>query len=136
MFRNARCRGTGRRRGFISIAEFARIYHSKEFMSTLSSEQWRAIIPYLDQMLALTVEERVAWLSSLAEQNPTLVAQLRSLLDEQRASVQEGFLEQSPVPLPLAPGLAGQGVGAYTLLSQIGQGGMGSVWLAERSDGR
>ena len=27
-------------------------------------------------------------------------------------------------------------VGAYTLISPIGQGGMGSVWLAERSDGR
>ena len=27
-------------------------------------------------------------------------------------------------------------VGAYTLASQIGQGGMGSVWLAERSDRR
>ena len=105
-------------------------------MSTLSSEQWRVIIPYVDQALALTDEERAAWLSSLAEQDPALVAQLRSLLDEQRASVQEGFLEQSPVPLPLAPGLAGQRVGAYKLLSQIGQGGMGSVWLAERSDGR
>src|SRR5262245_55844203 len=32
--------------------------------------------------------------------------------------------------------LAGQTVGAYTLESQIGQGGMGSVWLANRNDGR
>jgi hypothetical protein len=32
--------------------------------------------------------------------------------------------------------LAGQVVGAYTLVSEIGHGGMGSVWLAERSDGR
>ena len=32
--------------------------------------------------------------------------------------------------------LAGQTVGAYTLESQIGQGGMGSVWLASRNDGR
>jgi len=105
-------------------------------MSTLSSEQWRVIIPYLDRALAQADEERAAWLSSLAEENPVLGAQLRALLDEQRASVQEGFLEQGPVPLPLAPGLAGQSIGAYRLLTQIGQGGMGSVWLAERSDGR
>jgi serine/threonine-protein kinase len=38
--------------------------------------------------------------------------------------------------LRLLPGVAGQTLGAYTLLSQIGQGGMGSVWLAEQSDGR
>ena len=27
-------------------------------------------------------------------------------------------------------------IGAYTLMSRIGHGGMGSVWLAPRSDGR
>ena len=32
--------------------------------------------------------------------------------------------------------LAGQIVGSYTLVSPIGHGGMGSVWLARRSDGR
>ena len=33
-------------------------------------------------------------------------------------------------------GLEGRRIGAYTLLSHIGTGGMGTVWLAERSDGR
>jgi serine/threonine protein kinase/tetratricopeptide (TPR) repeat protein len=33
-------------------------------------------------------------------------------------------------------GLAGRRIGAYTLVSHIGTGGMGTVWLAERSDGR
>jgi tetratricopeptide (TPR) repeat protein/tRNA A-37 threonylcarbamoyl transferase component Bud32 len=32
--------------------------------------------------------------------------------------------------------IAGQVVGAYTLVSEIGHGGMGSVWLAVRNDGR
>src|SRR4029078_7670526 len=31
-----------------------------------------------------------------------------------------------------APSLAGQVIGAYRLISPIGQGGTGSVWLAER----
>ena len=58
------------------------------------------------------------------------------LLEEHRVLAQEGFLEKGPAALPNAPGLAGQTLGPYTLISQIGQGGMGSAWLAERSDGR
>src|ERR1041385_32098 len=38
--------------------------------------------------------------------------------------------------LPHEASLAGQTVGSYTLISPIGHGGMGTVWLAQRSDGR
>ena len=38
--------------------------------------------------------------------------------------------------MPQPATLAGQTVGAYTLEAPLGQGGMGSVWLARRSDGR
>ena len=38
--------------------------------------------------------------------------------------------------MPPPATLAGQLVGAYTLEAPLGQGGMGSVWLARRSDGR
>jgi eukaryotic-like serine/threonine-protein kinase len=105
-------------------------------MSTLSPDQWQTLSPYLDQVLALSEDERAAWLRSLAEKNPALAAQLVALIDEHRMLAKEGFLEKGPAALPSAPGLAGQTLGPYTLLSQIGQGGMGSVWLAERSDGR
>jgi serine/threonine protein kinase len=97
--------------------------------------------PYLDQALAMTDEERTAWLSSLASENPTLAAQLQALLNEHCVLAQQGFLENSPATPPIAAGLTGQSltgqtVGPYTLISQIGQGGMGTVWLAERNDGR
>ena len=49
------------------------------------------------------------------------------------------FLERPLPPVQHAvdiPSLEGQVVGAYRLISLIGQGGMGSVWLAERCDGR
>jgi eukaryotic-like serine/threonine-protein kinase len=105
-------------------------------MSTLHPDQWLALSPYLDQALAMTDDERTAWLSAFAERNPALAAQVRVLLDEHRLLAEEGFLEKGPPALSSAPGLAGQTVGPYTLISQIGEGGMGSVWLAERNDGR
>jgi serine/threonine protein kinase len=57
-------------------------------------------------------------------------------LAEHRVLAQEQFLERSPVSETAESSLTGQKIGAYTLISLIGQGGMGSVWLAERSDGR
>jgi serine/threonine protein kinase/tetratricopeptide (TPR) repeat protein len=104
-------------------------------MSTLSPDQWQALSPYLDDALAMTDDARATWLSSLREQDPVLGAQLQEFLDEHRMLVQEGFLETGS-PAPPGRGLAGQTIGPYTLISQIGQGGMGSVWLAQRSDGR
>jgi len=105
-------------------------------MSTLSPDQWQALSPYLDRALAMTDDERAAWLCQLGEQDPALAAQLGTLLDEHRVLVQEGFLDNRRWALPNSTGLAGQTLGPYTLISQIGQGGMGSVWLACRSDGR
>src|SRR5579863_4080865 len=105
-------------------------------MRTLSPERWQIISPYLDQALAMTDDAQAVWLSSLRQQNPELAAELAALLDEHRVLAQEGFLEKGSPVWSSAPGLAGQTIGPYTLISQIGQGGMGSVWLAHRSDGR
>jgi serine/threonine protein kinase len=106
-------------------------------MYTLSPEQWRALAPYLDQALEMEEDQRAAWLVSLAAENPTLAAQLAPLLEEHAHLAKAGFMDANVTPSPFAePGLAGQVIGSYTLLSLIGQGGMGSVWLAERNDGR
>ena len=64
-----------------------------------------------------------------------LASELESLLADHEALERENFLGASP-SAPEASSLAGQSIGAYTLISLIGQGGMGSVWLARRSDGR
>jgi len=78
---------------------------------------------------------RQHWLDALAGTDPDIAADVRALLDEHRVVERERFLEAGPVLQPL-PGLAGQTVGAYTLVAPVGQGGMGTVWRAERSDGR
>ena len=98
-------------------------------------KHWVSVSPYLDQALALPEEERTAWLAKLHEQNPSLARLLGNLLSEYRVLAQEGFLEKNRLPLPVFVPLPGTPIGSYRLVSPIGQGGMGSIWLAERSDG-
>jgi len=105
-------------------------------MSKLSPDLWQVLSPHLDQALEMTDDERSTWFSALRVENPVLAGQLEMLLQEHRELSAEGFLEGRPVELPAVSDLAGQSFGVYTLVSQIGQGGMGSVWLAERNDGR
>jgi serine/threonine-protein kinase len=103
-------------------------------MSKQSFDQWIALSPLLDQALELEGEERSAWMKTL---DPELAVQLEALLREHEALAEQGFLDKEVSEFVSEPSsLGGQTLGGYTLLSQIGQGGMGSVWLAERSDGR
>jgi serine/threonine-protein kinase len=93
------------------------------------------VIPYLDRALDLAEGERASFLASLGTEDPELARDLESLLQRHERLEEQGFLD-GPALLPRPASLAGQTLGAYTLRSSIGQGGMGSVWLAERSDGR
>ena len=102
----------------------------------IDRDRWHAVSPLLDRALELSVDERVGWLAALREQDPTLAADIDALLEDARAIRCEGFLEHGPSPMLPAATLAGQLVGASTLEAPLGQGGMVSVWLARRSDGR
>ena len=104
-------------------------------MARLTPEQWKQASPYLDDALGVTDQERAGWLAAFREKNPTLAGLLETLLAEQRAVAEEGFLEQSPPLPPNHPSSPGDSIGAYRLLSPAGHGGMGTVWLAERNDG-
>ena len=109
-------------------------------MPPVDPDRWRALSPYLDQALDLPSDlARAEWLRSLSARDAALAADVRSLLDEHDAADESAFLEGAlPIAFHPAPpsSLAGQIVGSYRLISLIGEGGMGSVWLAERCDGR
>ena len=91
-------------------------------MSQLSPDQWLARSPQLDEALKMTDDERSTWFSILRAENPTLANQLQILLQEHSELSEEGFLDERPLELTGAPGLAGQIFGVYTLVSEIGQG--------------
>lgn len=104
-------------------------------MSALDPDRWQEISPYLDEALAMPAEERSGWLAALRVRHPQLASLVEALLVDHRLLEEEHFLEHSPSQPP-EPVLVGQSFGAYTVISAIGHGGMGSVWLARRNDGR
>ncbi len=105
-------------------------------MSKGESESWKTISAYLDTALELSSDERMVWLASLRAENPAGAEKVAAWLAEFDAMRSVGFLEDAAEVLPARAALAGAQLGAYRLLEPIGHGGMGSVWLAERSDGR
>ena len=98
-------------------------------------ERWLRLSPRLDEGLALDAAGRAAWLGRLRREDAALAADVEAALAQHAALAVEGFLDEPPAPPPVAT-LAGLVAGAWTLRSPLGQGGMGTVWLADRSDGR
>ncbi len=100
-------------------------------MAAMDRERWKELEPLLDHALDLPDAERERWLSELSTSSPAIAFELTSLLSGEEEADRSGFLSE-----PVAVSLAGLELGAYTLDEPIGQGGMGSVWLARRTDGR
>jgi len=102
--------------------------------------QWRSISQMLDEALLLPASERGRWLSDLPAAHVHLRETVRHFLELQARIEGDGFLESPAVvsadttpPAMLSPGDI---VGPYRVIEELGTGGMGSVWLAERSDGK
>jgi eukaryotic-like serine/threonine-protein kinase len=102
------------------------------------TEQLRQLNALLETALDLPPARRGAWLDQLPPQHSALVPQLRSLLE--RANMEtDQFLRQSAHAsvgaLHLGADHAGQVIGPWRLLAELGQGGTSTVWRAERCDG-
>ncbi|MGH7503954.1 MAG: serine/threonine-protein kinase [Longimicrobiales bacterium] len=119
-------------------------------MKDLTRERWQRIEAVLDQVLELPPAQRIAWLESTCD-DPALRADVEKLLAaEARAG---NFLEEPPWSGAVERAHAavtgekqrkpsgddttalGARFGPWKVVSMLGRGGMGAVYLAERADG-
>lgn len=107
--------------------------------------QWTSISDVLDAIWSLPPDARAAYLEALAADKPEIHEQVSALLAADAGSptfLEDGldgldglFAEEAPGPAdtPLA---AGQELGPYCIIDEVGKGGMGLVYLAKRADGQ
>ena len=106
----------------------------------MQAENWKKVKQLLDEVLSLETSERQRALQN-SEISPEIRAEVESLLafeneseDLMRLSAiefsKDFFDEDDKNPL------IGQNIGAYKIVRELGFGGMGAVYLAERTDGK
>lgn len=105
----------------------------------MQNEEWSKIDELLDAALDLEPTKRQEFLDGLDA--PDLRREVESLLACEEQT--NGFLDAPALALSAdffdddneIDGRAGQQVGPYRIIREVGRGGMGAVFLAERADG-
>ncbi|MDH4393782.1 MAG: serine/threonine-protein kinase [Aquabacterium sp.] len=98
---------------------------------------WKTLQLLLDEALDAAPADRPALLQRWRLEFPDRIDDLQQLLHSLAQAESDQFLGSDAAAAGLfGLPLAGQRLGAYTLQEPIGEGGMGSVWLARRDDGR
>jgi serine/threonine protein kinase len=106
----------------------------------LTPEEWGKVRGILERVLELAPEHRAEYLESACSGDPALRSEVDSLIASD-LQARTDFLEPAAFAAPMAEGFSasdesvtGRRIGAYQIVEEIGQGGMGSVYRAVRAD--
>ncbi len=107
----------------------------------MSSERWQKLEEIFQTALDLAASERAQYIAAACAGDEELRREVEALLaehDEAGDFLDEPLYERSGVHALAAlmddDPVIGQRIGAYKVMRQIGRGGMGVVYLAERAD--
>lgn len=96
----------------------------------MDASQWKQVDRLFNDALEQPEDARDAWLDQACADAPELRAEVRGLLE---AHARAGAFLDEPATLPVQP--PPSHLGAWRVVRELGRGGMGTVYLAERDDG-
>jgi eukaryotic-like serine/threonine-protein kinase len=107
-------------------------------------QRWDRLKTILDEALTQSssaarialVERRCGQDTDLLEEAESLLAEAEALLKERTDSFEDCARNAASTFWQEGPPRGGQRVGAYVIVRELGRGGMGTVFLAERADGQ
>jgi len=109
---------------------------SREGIVRMSPERWNRIQELFIAAADMDGSERDLFLRAECAGDADLLMELRSLLDcDNKSSITISLgVQQAAASLMLSDSLAGKRIGPYAIIRELGQGGMGAVYLAARAD--
>ncbi len=105
----------------------------------MSDERTRRTYALFERALEVDPAERAAFLSRSCPDDPELRARVEALLaaDEGADAYFADLARRAGLPgVDAGTSAAGERIGPYRIVDEIGRGGMGIVYLAERADGQ
>ena len=100
----------------------------------MDADRWRQLQDCFAAARATPPAEREAFLAARAEADPDLAAQVRALLiADESSGIMDAWAPQLGSVAQVIEPAAPAHVGAYRIVSEIGRGGMGTVYLADRA---
>ncbi|WP_313917147.1 serine/threonine-protein kinase [Tahibacter sp.] len=104
--------------------------------STLSTQQWQRLQSLFGRAETLDRVAAEALVAAERSADPVVAGALAAMLTANRQWADHTGAAVAALSAAVMPSAVGTRLGAFVLLREIGRGGMGVVYLGERSDGR